>query len=425
MAAITNRIHLRAGSVVAPLHDPIRIAEDWAVVDVLSGGRAGISFASGWVPDDFVLASEAYTDRYDVMLDVVSQVRLLWSGRAIRRRNGAGQSAEVRILPRPIQRELPVWLTASSERTFRRAGALGVNALTTMQMQGAGSLQGNIAAYRTERERAGFDPKKGRVVVMLHTFVADTESEAIATARAPLTAYFRAHAELRRDAARNQSGGEPVNAALDDLVETSVEDYLAHRSLIGSVDSCVALLHRLRALGVDEVACLIDFGVEAETVLTHLTHLRDLAERSGLMLDSDELRRYLRQRLPDYMVPTAFVPMKALPRTSSGKVDRKALPAALPEMNSYTAPRSPTEQALSKIWSELLNLEQVGIRDNFFDIGGHSLLAMHLLARIQDKCGVSFPLRVLFETPRIEDLAKCLERLKAPGEQLSPPTKHS
>jgi non-ribosomal peptide synthetase component F len=131
VAAVTRRVEIRAGSVVLPLHDPVRVAEEWAVVDNLSGGRVGISFASGWHADDFIFAPGRFADRKDAMFQGIETVRALWRGEAVRRRGGAGQEIEVRTLPRPVQPELPVWVTAAANpETFRAAGAIGAGVLT-------------------------------------------------------------------------------------------------------------------------------------------------------------------------------------------------------------------------------------------------------------------------------------------------------
>ncbi|HEV7518165.1 MAG TPA: amino acid adenylation domain-containing protein, partial [Thermoanaerobaculia bacterium] len=115
----------------------------------------------------------------------------------------------------------------------------------------------------------------------------------------------------------------------------------------------------------------------------------------------DSLQESLRERLPDYMVPAAFVRLEALPLTANGKVDRKALPA--PDWqdteNSYLAPRTPLEEILAGIWSELLGLERVGVEESFFDLGGHSLLATRLVSQLRDTLRLEVPLRVVFEAP--------------------------
>ncbi|MCG8349645.1 MAG: amino acid adenylation domain-containing protein, partial [Chloroflexales bacterium] len=116
-------------------------------------------------------------------------------------------------------------------------------------------------------------------------------------------------------------------------------------------------------------------------------------------------RRWVQQKLPDYMVPVAFVLLAALPLTPNGKVDRKALPApegARPDLaDGYVAPRTPEEEVLSSLWAQVLNVAQPGIHDNFFELGGHSLIATRLATRIRDAFQVELPLRALFEAPSI------------------------
>jgi amino acid adenylation domain-containing protein len=123
-----------------------------------------------------------------------------------------------------------------------------------------------------------------------------------------------------------------------------------------------------------------------------------------------ELRASLRERLPEYMVPSAFVALDAFPLTPSGKIDRRALPApeAKEEARSFVAPRTPREQALAEIWREVLRREQVGAEDDFFELGGHSILATQVLARVRRVLGVELPLRALFEAPTLRALAERL-----------------
>jgi len=111
--------------------------------------------------------------------------------------------------------------------------------------------------------------------------------------------------------------------------------------------------------------------------------------------------------LPAYMVPSAFVFLEALPLTSSGKVDRNALPAPErcgPDEASYVAPRTATEKVLAGIWAEVLGLERVGMNDNFFELGGHSLLATKVTARVRYALDVDLPLRSFFESPTVKGM---------------------
>ncbi len=128
------------------------------------------------------------------------------------------------------------------------------------------------------------------------------------------------------------------------------------------------------------------------------------------------LRRFLQERLPDYMVPSAFVQLEALPLTPNGKVDRQALPT--PEWSrgelegEYVAPRTPVEEVLAGIWTQVLSVEEVGIYDNFFELGGHSLLATQLVSRVREAFEIELPLRNVFEAPTVATLAEHVEIAK-------------
>jgi amino acid adenylation domain-containing protein len=139
---------------------------------------------------------------------------------------------------------------------------------------------------------------------------------------------------------------------------------------------------------------------------------------------ASELRAFLKARLPDYMLPSALVLLDALPRTASGKVDRRALPAPLVASaeQAFVAPRSPAEEVIAGIWMEILNLQRLGIHDNFFELGGHSLLATQVISRITKTFQIALPVRALFDAPTVAELAALIQaaQLEAP-EGLLPP----
>ena len=147
LSTITSRVGLRAGSVVLPLHNPVRVAEDWALIDQLSGGRAGLSFASGWHANDFALMPEAYDQRRDLMLAHIDTVMKLWRGEAIEAVSGNGKTISIRTFPRPVQARPPLWFTAAGNpESFRLAGETGANLLTNMLGQDLADLEAKIRA---------------------------------------------------------------------------------------------------------------------------------------------------------------------------------------------------------------------------------------------------------------------------------------
>ena len=134
----------------------------------------------------------------------------------------------------------------------------------------------------------------------------------------------------------------------------------------------------------------------------------DSGESENLVSD---LRRFLKAKLPDYMVPSAWVTMEALPLNINGKVDRRALPPPDETLREeiYLAPRTQTEERLARIWEEVLEIEKVGVHDNFFDLGGHSLLATQLISRVRANFNIALPLRRLFESPTVASLSEQID----------------
>jgi natural product biosynthesis luciferase-like monooxygenase protein len=276
VAAVTSRIAVRAGSVVAPLHHPLRIAEEWAVVDNISNGRVGVSFASGWHAADFALRPEAYADRRRLMIEQVEQVRALWRGEAITVTDGVGNPQEVRVFPPPVQPELPIWLTTGgSVETFQAAGRMGAGVLTHLLGQDLDDLRDKITAYR-----AATPDGRGHVALMVHSYLADDEEEARELVRPALSDYIRSSLGLilssQLDGKRRIDIAKLPPEELDFLVEQAFNRYFDEGGLLGTAPKARGVVQRLHDLGVDEVACLIDFGLPDKLVLAGLDQLDEL-----------------------------------------------------------------------------------------------------------------------------------------------------
>jgi natural product biosynthesis luciferase-like monooxygenase protein len=292
LARETKRIRLRAGSVVMPLQNPIRVAEEWAVVDVLSGGRVDISFASGWHPDDFVFAPEKYADRKGEMLRGIETVRRLWRGEQIEATSASGQQIQVRTYPTPLQSELNVFLTAAGNpETFERAGEIGAGVVTHLFDQRIDDLAEKITVYRAARSKHGFDPQTGTVAVTLHTFIGQTLDEVRAAAGGPYCQFLKENLGLLKNLAFSRGMNVDVTALppaeLDELLNVVFEKFLGSRSLLGTPETCLEMSRQLAAAGVDEVACLLDFGPAEDAILPMLPRIAELRERCATAASVD------------------------------------------------------------------------------------------------------------------------------------------
>jgi natural product biosynthesis luciferase-like monooxygenase protein len=287
VAAITKHVGIRAGSVVSPLHSALRIAEEWSIVDNLSNGRAGISFAPGWQPNDFVLQPENFRKRKELMFEQIEMVKKLWRGEALPFVNGTGETIDVRILPRPVQKELPVWVTiAGNPESFVAAARAGAHVLTHLLGQTTKEVAEKIALYRRTWREAGHEGS-GTVTMMVHTFVGDSDDTVREIVREPMKAYLKSAVGLIRDAAWSfptikqksiSASGEFTPDSLtpeemDALLDYAFERYYQSSGLFGSIETSRRFVDGLRDIGVDEVACLIDFGVATDKVLASLPQL--------------------------------------------------------------------------------------------------------------------------------------------------------
>jgi natural product biosynthesis luciferase-like monooxygenase protein len=278
VAAVTRQIRIRGGSVIAPLHHPARIAEDWAVLDNLSCGRVDLCFAAGFHPNDFVFGAGAFQDRGPDTLRVLEEVQRLWQGGNVHEPDGSGRPLNKPVFPRPVQFELPFWLAATRHaNTFVEAGRRGGNVLTALLRLSLAELTQRTALYRHERAAAGFDPATGRVSLMIHAFAGESEEAVSETVAGPLKRYVRSHMEFL---APLNSGSLQMDAGdAEDLMAFAVERFYRDCALFGTVDQCVERVLTFKAAGVDEIACLLDFGVSADEAMASLVLLGEVRDR--------------------------------------------------------------------------------------------------------------------------------------------------
>lgn len=298
VAAVTKNISVRSGSCVSPLHHPLRIAEEWAVIDNLTEGRAGLAIAAGWQPDDFVLRPEnAPPANKPAMYEAIEHLRKLWRGEAVSFPNGSGKDVAVVTQPRPVSAELPIWVTtAGNPDTWREAGEIGANVLTHLLGQSIDEVGGKIKIYREALEKAGYNPDDFSVTLMLHTFVSDTREHAREISRQPMKDYLNAAAGLIKQYAwafpafkKPKGVDNPFQLdleilapeELDAILEFAFERYFEDSGLFGTVEDCLDRVEQLKRIGVDEIGCLIDYGIDPEVVLEGLKPLAEVHRRTN------------------------------------------------------------------------------------------------------------------------------------------------
>jgi natural product biosynthesis luciferase-like monooxygenase protein len=281
LAAVTRRIQLRAGSVVLPLQNPVRVAEEWSMIDNLSGGRAAIAIAAGWHVDDFVLNPPAYADRHGDVGRKLDVLQRLWKGEKVDLPNGDGRPIAIGIHPRPVQPQLPIWLTGWNPTAFELAGRLGHNFLTAnfVVKHDPAALKERIDVYRAASLKHHGRP--GTVTVMVHTWVGG-EDGLERLVRPALRQYLATYLDIKERPYAVVHHARRSFAPLTEktrgmLLEAAVNETLASSlCLFGSAERCRQHLEGMARLGIDEVACLLDFGVPSEAVLEGLTRLAEL-----------------------------------------------------------------------------------------------------------------------------------------------------
>ncbi|MBT9245747.1 LLM class flavin-dependent oxidoreductase [Gemmobacter fulvus] len=297
VAAVTRNLAVRAGSCVLPLHHPARVAEDWAVIDNLTNGRAGLAIASGWQPDDFVLRPEnTPPDNRAAMFTGIDQLRRLWRGETVEFPTRTGTFGVV-TQPRPVSKELPIWVTtAGNPATWREAGEIGANVLTHLLGQTVAEVGDKIRIYHEALRKAGHDPAKHSVTLMLHTYVCRDRDQARRVAEAPMKSYLAAAVGLVKQYAwafpafkKPQGVDNPMDIDLRSLsaeeneaiLDFAFQRYFEESGLFGTVEDALARVESLKRIGVTEVACLIDYGIAPDVVMEGLYPLAEVLRRAN------------------------------------------------------------------------------------------------------------------------------------------------
>jgi natural product biosynthesis luciferase-like monooxygenase protein len=275
----TSRIRFRTAGVSLPLHHPAEVVEWWAMNDVLSGGRVDLGFGSGWAREDFIFAPDCYEDRRRICSETISVVQKLWRGETVPFPGPGGVPVSITAYPRPVQKELNVWLLVTqSEEGFAHAGRQDYNVFTMLYGNNLGAMAKKIACYREARRVAGLDPARGTVTLMLHTMLADDRARVRQAVELPFKNYIRSSLDAHmKAAATDNRATEPGESEKAKMLDYAFERYFQTGALFGTVEDAARTVDQAIAAGVDEIACLVDFGVDYATVRASLDPLERLA----------------------------------------------------------------------------------------------------------------------------------------------------
>lgn len=404
LAAQTSRIRLRAGSVVLTLHDPILVAESWAVVDNLSGGRVDLAFARGWNPNDFVLSPDTYANSTDVLFQRVKTVQQLWQGESVARTNGNGASTSVRIFPLPAQAQLQTWITCSGgPDRFAEAGALGANVLTALLFQTPGQLAEKIQTYRRARASHGFDPETGIVTLMLHTHLGADTTSVREQVRAPFMGYLKSSVDLWKNGFADL--GTLEAEGMEQLLDYAFERYYREAALFGTVEDCLPMLQQLRASGVNEIACLLDFGVPDEAIIASFPYLERLKAAFALPVPVPAAGKDLGEIF--WVLDACFtpdLPEREKPPAPPTYPNQASMPRAVGSLPTYAE----VTEKIRKNLSVLLDtpIAMIATDQSFQRLGLNSIKAVRLTTVLSDEWGIDIPPTWLFEFTSIDALAR-------------------
>jgi len=329
LAAATSSIRLRSGSVVLPLHHPTQVVESWSMLDNLSHGRVDMAFASGWNPNDFITSRETYCTLRETWFERMSQVERLWSGEAVEFYNGKQELVSIKTYPRPLQQHLAIWMAISGNpESFVEAGKRGYNILTMLASRPLEELAENIARYRQARMEHGFDPRTGVVSLMLHTYVHEHAEKVDSCVNQHYFAYIKSGLKGHVQAMNPQPGEAEINR----IVEHSFHYQRKHSALFGDVEHCQTIVEQMQSIGVNEIACLVDFGIDEAQMYETLPYIAQLKNAVN---------------------KTANTPSRSL-----SDVSRLPMPAVARSPQEYAivgmAGRYPAAKTLEDFWTNLL-----------------------------------------------------------------------
>jgi natural product biosynthesis luciferase-like monooxygenase protein len=275
----TKNIRFRTAGISLPLHHPAEVVEWWAMNDILSNGRVDLGFGTGWNKPDFIFSPDNYEDRKQVCWDRIPIVQKLWRGETVTFPGAGGEQVPVTVYPRPVQKELNVWLLATkADDSFIHAGKMGYNVFTMLYGMDLDAMAKKVALYRKSRQEAGYDPATGIVSLMLHTFIHKDAQTVAKAVESPFKQYIKSSMDVHIKAMQEfkQGPGDIGEMEKEKILEYAYHRYFTTGAIFGTVEDGKRVVDHAIRIGVNDIACLLDFGADYDQVRSSMPYLKEL-----------------------------------------------------------------------------------------------------------------------------------------------------
>lgn len=419
----TNKIKVKIGSVVLPLHHPTVISESISTLREMYPGRFGVSFASGWSKDDFIINPTAYEKRYEIFESKLDNVLGHMLGHTVRYSNYMNKDVEIETYPKTSTLENNIMLSesiAQRHEQFIVAAKKGLGVYTHLLMQNLDQLSEKLYAYRINFNEDKVCGNK-RVSLLIHSSLVTEESD-LEVAKYSLKNYFISHKNLL-----DKSIEEISDFSLfDDYLDDYIEEFIANRSLIGNKEFIRNKLKLLFSSGVDEVVMLVDFLNDQKILSSTIDSIPKIIDEYDFSVSRYDdtlfksINNVLVKSLPHNMIPDKLMLVNKFPINRNGKLDLKSFPSqhipkeASPKI-SYT---DGIDKCISEFIYEIVG-SYIGLNISFFNSGLHSINIPKIIRNINSRFETNLIIRDMYKYNTIQKLSEHIRSSKKPSKYAS------
>lgn len=276
----THNIRFRTAGISLPLHHPAEIVEWWAMNDILSSGRVDLGFGSGWNKQDFIYAPKNYDKRRQICTQTIPIIQQLWRGETISFPGPNEEMVQIAVFPRPLQPEVNIWLLVTqNDEGFIYAGRKNYNIFTMLYSNNLDVMQKKIALYRQARQEVGLNPATGTITLMLHTLLLSEREQVKNAVEGPFKSYIKSSLNVHIQAIQKNNHCQLSEIEKDKILNYAYQRYFKTCAIFGTIEDGSKIVDQAISIGIDEIACLVDFGVDYSIVMKSLNNLNILVNQ--------------------------------------------------------------------------------------------------------------------------------------------------